>query len=165
MLTRSLDTTPARPRLLLVDHDVLALGRLRRVLQAARPGWELLRAESRREALAEVDRWQGVDVLVTSLLATHSDAVPAGLSLLAAIEERFPSTVRVVCDERLDGSEAPEAVRRAHVVLNPRARIDLLLSGLDRAVGLGHQTGPTDRRDSGVQFAIPPASATLEAAG
>jgi hypothetical protein len=150
---------------LVVDHDSLTLGRVRRVIQAARPSWALLRAESAAAALQEVEAWGSVDVLVTGPMNGE------GIELLQSMRNRFPTAIRILhsdlgsSPERVDSEVAAnseEAMDSAHVLLSPHAPTDELLDTLDQAVGaVNSQTHHRLRRDSTLQLAIDPALALV----
>jgi len=78
-----------RPVVLLVDDEPRILSALRRALR--REGWELLLAESSREALALVDA-HPVDLV----LSDHKMPGMTGLELLARVAERRPEAARLL---------------------------------------------------------------------
>lgn len=79
----------SRPVVLLVDDEPRILSALRRALR--REGWEVLLAETSREALALVDE-RPVDLV----LSDHKMPGMTGLELLARVAERRPDAARLL---------------------------------------------------------------------
>jgi CheY-like chemotaxis protein len=91
-------------RILFVDDEVKVLDGLRRLLRPMRGEWETRFVPGPLEALAELER-APADVVVTDMRMPVMD----GAALLAACQERWPGTVRIV----LSGHAKLDAVLRA----------------------------------------------------
>jgi DNA-binding NtrC family response regulator len=111
--------SPRRPRILLVDDDPIVLRALKRVLLAARPGWEIETAEGGAAALRCVAR-NGYDVVVTDLHMPQG----SGLMLLERLKTEQPSVMRVVHSSHVESLSAEQAHDLAHAVLRKPGRPD-----------------------------------------
>ena len=132
------------PRLLIVDDDLLTQGRVRRVIQSARPSWELLRAETVDAALRELAAWGSVDIVLTGGLGGKC------LELLDAVRTRFPDTVRIV-NLAAESPAISVVSSHTHAVVMADAPTEKLMDVLDRAVA-ERRRGPR-RPTSGVHQA------------
>lgn len=110
---------PRRPRILLVDDDPVVLRALKRLLQAARPGWQLETAESAEVALRLVQREQ-YDVVVTDLHMPRS----GGLALLERLKTEQPSVMRVVHSSHVESLDAEQTRELVHALLRKPGRPD-----------------------------------------
>lgn len=121
--------SPRRPRLLLVDDDPVVLRALKRLLLAARPGWEIDGAESGETALGMVER-ESYDVVVTDLHMPKSD----GLALLERLKAEQPAVMRVIHSSHVESLTTEQAQELAHAVLRKPARPEEPLLILDWAL-------------------------------
>lgn len=121
--------SPRRPRLLLVDDDPLVVRALRRLLLAARPGWEIDTAES-GEAGVELARHTRYDVVVTDLHMPKS----SGVVFLEWLKAEQPDVVRVIHSSHVEALPAEVAPQLAHAVLTKPCRPDEPLLILDWAL-------------------------------
>ncbi len=104
---------------MLVDDDPVVLRALKRLLLAARPGWEINSAESGEAALQLVER-DGYDVVVTDLHMPQS----GGLALLERLKAEQPGVMRVIHSSHVESIGSEVAQELAHAVLRKPARPD-----------------------------------------
>jgi DNA-binding NtrC family response regulator len=100
-------TTPRShaPRLLLVDDDEEACRMLAEVL--SREAYQVSRALSAKEALAQIDQGGSFDAVLTDLRMPEA----SGLDLLAELRRRDPDALVLVLTAFGDASGAAEAIR------------------------------------------------------
>jgi DNA-binding NtrC family response regulator len=117
------------PRILVVDDDPIVLRALRRLLLAARPGWEIDMAESAEAALQLIEN-KTYDVVVTDLHMPVLD----GLGLLTRLKAEQPSVMRVIHSSHVESLAPEQAQELAHAVLAKPGRPDELVVVLEWAI-------------------------------
>ena len=118
-----------RPRLLLVDDDVVVLRALRRLLLNARPDWEIDTVESGDAALQLIDG-STYHIVVTDL---HMPGVD-GIALLERLKAEQPLIRRVIHSSHVESLTSEQSRELAHAVLRKPGRADELLRVLDWAL-------------------------------
>ena len=112
-------------RLLLVDDEPRILEGLQRLLRPLRPSWDIATATSGQNAL-DLFATEPFDLIITDMRMPEMD----GASLLAAIMEKHPRTVRFVLSGQTDPEATLRAVRVAHQFIHkpctPTALIELI---------------------------------------
>lgn len=124
------------PRVLLVDDDPIVLRALRRLLLAARPGWEIDMAEAAEAALLLVDS-KTYDVVVTDLHMPVLD----GLGLLKRLKAEHPTIMRVIHSSHVESLSPEQAQELAHAVLTKPGRPDELVLVLEWALDQRRRSG------------------------
>jgi CheY-like chemotaxis protein len=114
---------------LLVDDDPVVLRALRRLLLAARPGWEIDMAESGELALTLLES-ATYDVAVTDLHMPVLD----GVALLTRLKAEQPNVMRVVHSSHVESLTPEQATELAHAVLTKPGRPDELVVVLEWAI-------------------------------
>ena len=152
---RTTDRGDHPPRLLIVDDDPLTQGRVRRVIQAARPSWELLRAETVEAALRELAAWGSVDAVLTGELSGGC------IQLLDAVRTRFPNITRILHVES-PSRASRTASANSHATVSADAPTDELVGVLDRL--MSDRQRPS-RSPSGVRSLGPPAGPERKTSG
>jgi DNA-binding NtrC family response regulator len=114
---------------LLVDDDLVVLRALKRLLLAARPGWEIDSADSAEAAMQLVQN-NGYDVVVTDLHMPQS----GGLALLERLKAEQPAVMRVIHSSHVESLSAEQAQELAHAILRKPGRPDEPLLILDWAL-------------------------------
>lgn len=117
------------PRILVVDDDPIVLRAIRRLLLAARPGWEIDMAESVEAALQLVET-KTYDVVVTDLHMPVLD----GLALLTRLKSEHSSIMRVIHSSHVESLSPEQAQELAHAVLSKPGRPDELVVVLEWAL-------------------------------
>jgi|SRR4051812_9623373 CheY-like chemotaxis protein len=117
------------PRILLVDDDPIVLRALRRLLQGARPGWEIDMAESAGAAQLLIEA-KTYDVVVTDLHMPVLD----GATFLTRLKTEHPSVRRVIHSSHVESLTAEQAQELAHAVLTKPSRPDELVVVLEWAI-------------------------------
>jgi DNA-binding NtrC family response regulator len=117
------------PRVLLVDDDPIVLRALRRLLLAARPGWEIDMAESADAALMLIES-KSYDVVVTDL---HMPVLN-GVGLLKRLKAEQPAVMRVIHSSHVESLSPEQAQELAHAVLTKPGRPDELVVALEWAL-------------------------------
>jgi len=114
---------------LIVDEDPDTLDELRSGLQRERPGWQVAFADDAADALAEFDRGH-VDVIVTDVRVPGMD----GATLLERIQERSPSTIRILLSGHADSRAVARSASNAHRFLAKPCGPEALTAVLDRSL-------------------------------
>lgn len=117
------------PRILLVDDDLMVLRALRRLLQGARPGWEIDAAENADSALELVAK-RTYDAVVTDL---HMPALD-GIGLLMRLKAERPEVMRVIHSSHVESLTSEQRQELAHAVLSKPGRPEELVNVLDWAL-------------------------------
>lgn len=117
------------PRILLVDDDPMVLRALRRLLQGARPGWEIDVAEDADSAL-ELATKRTYDAVVTDLHMPVLD----GIALLMRLKAERPEVMRVIHSSHVESLTPEQCQELAHAVLSKPGRPEELVNALDWAV-------------------------------
>ena len=118
-----------RSRILLVDDDPMILRAMRRLLLAARPGWEIDMAASAAAASVLLEA-RNYDVVVTDLQMP----VVGGALLLERLKAEQPSIVRVIHSSHVEAFNSEEQDPLAHAVVSKLGRPDELVLILDWAL-------------------------------
>lgn len=128
-----------RARFLIVDDEPALLRAMRRVLEAAGPGWEIVCARHGGEALERLS-----DERFHAVILDLQMPVMDGLTLLRHLAARYPEVQRIVHSSHIDPGQVV-LVRLAHQVLakpaHPSEIVDAVVRSLaaaaDRSPGLG----------------------------
>jgi HD-like signal output (HDOD) protein/ActR/RegA family two-component response regulator len=115
-------------RVLFVDDDQYVLDGLRDLLRGERAEWDMVFALGGRAALRELETGP-FDVVVSDMRMPEID----GASLLRAVQERHPETVRIVLSGQTDIEGALQAVPVAHQFLAKPCDRDELRGAIARA--------------------------------
>ena len=118
-------------RILFVDDESNILQGLRRALRTTSAKWEPHFAGSAAEALQALAALR-FDVIVADL----EMPVTSGLQLLAAVQTRWPSMLRVLTTGSCEWQSAVNAVRVAHQLLSKPYTTATLEAAVDRAMRL-----------------------------
>ncbi len=120
-----------KKHLLFVDDEPNFLDSLRRMLHGMRKEWDLSFAQSGAEALALLEA-APVDVVVTDMRMPGMD----GAHLLAQVQERSPSTIRIILSGQSEVGEVLKAVKPAHQFLSKPCTPAELKRVINRALTL-----------------------------
>lgn len=147
-------STRDRPlRVLFVDDEPLVVRSLRRALATRSLAWKPFFAESGEEAL-ELTNEGNIDVIVSDMHMPGMD----GATLLRRIQERHPEVVRVILSGQTDPKLVFRAVPVAHQFLTKPFDTSLLISSVERALGLRRIiAAPTLRAVIGADNRLPAA--------
>jgi HD-like signal output (HDOD) protein len=118
-------------RVLFVDDEPQVLEGLRRVLRLQRVPWMAVFVPSGQAALAELET-APFDVLVADLQMPGMD----GMTLLAAVKERYPNVVRIVLTAHTELQAAVRALWVAHLFLTKPCDAPTLQLAVERACSL-----------------------------
>jgi putative nucleotidyltransferase with HDIG domain len=127
--------------LLFVDDDRLVLQAVQDVMTGLRPDWRLQCAGSGREALALLERGP-VDVVVSDLRMPGMD----GTTLLGAIMERYPDTIRIIQSGYVEQDVIMRGAGIVHQYLAKPWDVDTLVSTIERALFLQSLLGDPQLR-------------------
>lgn len=115
-------------RILFVDDEKRVLDGLRRLLRGQRKEWEMVFAQSGREALELVEA-APFDVVVSDMRMPEMD----GAELLSRIERIHPETVRIVLSGHSELDSLLRAARSAHQFLSKPCDGKALVDTVQRA--------------------------------
>ncbi len=118
-------------RILLVDDEARILDGLVRLLRPLRGTWEVRTATSGGEALAQLEQ-QGCQVVVSDMRMPGMD----GAELLAAVQQRWPDTIRFILSGHADTGSLRRASGRVHRFLAKPCTFDALRLAVERSIGL-----------------------------
>lgn len=118
-------------KILFVDDERHILDGLRRMLRSASHEWEMRFAESGEEALTLLEA-DPADVVVTDMRMPRMD----GAELLNKVKEQFPGSVRIILSGYADEEAILRTVGPAHQYLAKPCDSKLLISTIERAIGL-----------------------------
>lgn len=148
------------PAVLFVDDERSVLDGLRRALFMLDEAWECAFACGGFEAIKHLED-APVDIVVTDMRMPVMD----GAELLRCVQERWPSTVRIVLSGHSELEQATKALRYAHQFLAKPCSSDTLVEVLERTQSLSalvkddalrryvHGVGALAQR-SGIQAAL-----------
>jgi CheY-like chemotaxis protein len=114
--------------LLLVDDEPRVVEGLQRMLEFELEDADVRVACSGADALAALTQ-QPADIVLTDMRMPGMD----GAELLAAVQARWPRTVRAVLSGQMDQSAAARALAFAHLVLSKPCPVPALLAAVGRA--------------------------------
>lgn len=129
--TEIMDAATEKSRILFVDDEPNVLEGLRRMLRHQRNIWEVTFATSGDEALAFLTE-HPAHVIVSDLRMPGMD----GLTLLDAVRDTAPETVRIALSGYSDKEETLRAVSHIHQFLAKPCDADTLCTTLERALRL-----------------------------
>lgn len=118
-------------RLIFVDDEQNVLDGFRRMLHSQRQEWEMTFASSGSEALAAMAE-EPFDVVVTDMKMPGM----SGAELLTAIQDLYPSTIRIVLSGFADLESSMRSVSVSHQFLTKPCDKEALKSVIDRACQL-----------------------------
>lgn len=118
-------------RLIFVDDEPKILDGLRNMLRSKRREWEMVFVTGSEAALREFET-QPFDVIVSDMRMPLMD----GASLLRAIQERYPKTIRIVLSGYSELQMALRSVPTAHQYLSKPCDPDFFKQLLERACAL-----------------------------
>lgn len=117
--------------ILFVDDQKNILDGLRRMLRSMRDEWEMLFAESGREALS-ILKEKPCDVLVSDMRMPEMN----GEQLLSQVAEHYPQVVRIVLSGDADKETVLQTTIQAHQYLSKPCDAETLKATVSRACGL-----------------------------
>jgi len=123
-------------RVLFVDDETDMLDSVRDALRPYRRVWRTQFAASGMAALALLEADGGADVIVSDIQMVGMD----GVALLARVQERWPTTIRVVLSGYANPSIVARATTVAHRILAKPCRVDELVAVVERSCVLHHLT-------------------------
>lgn len=135
----SLNATPHKARVLLVDDEESILSSLRRLLRSQ--SYELFIADSGMKAL-EIMQDQPIDLVISDARMPNMD----GATLLATIRERYPQTFRILLTGYADLDMIAKAINEGQIyryLSKPWDDQELLLTV---AQALAHQQSDAERK-------------------
>lgn len=118
-------------RILFVDDERRVLVGIERMLFGMGRDWEILLAGSGDEALAELERGP-VDVVVSDMRMPGMD----GAELLRRVQQRWPSTLRMLLSGHTETDAAMRALNVAQQFLSKPCEPDALVGTIEAAVAL-----------------------------
>jgi len=124
-------TAAPNRRILFVDDDAQLLSGLGKALRKHRDRWTMAFADSGEAALSEVRRG-GFDVVVSDMRMPVMD----GATLLAAIRDLDPTTIRMILSGFLDRNAIVRTLPVAHQFFNKPCDLGELAGAIDRACDL-----------------------------
>lgn len=121
----------AKKCILFVDDESNMLSGLRRVLKGQRSKWDMVFANSGREAL-DVFEGRDVDVIVSDMKMPGMD----GAELLDRIANEYPETIRLMFSGMSEKSQALQVVSSAHQFLSKGDETGKLIETIQKAIDL-----------------------------
>lgn len=118
-------------RILFVDDEPKVLEGIENMLFDAPDDWEVDFAVGGNEALSKLED-ATFDVLVTDMRMPGMD----GAELLAAAQQKYPATIRIVLSGHTEEEAAQRAMPLAHEFLSKPCTDELLIGTLERALAL-----------------------------
>lgn len=118
-------------KIIFVDDELHVLDGLRRMLRSVSKEWDLRFAESGEAALAMLEQ-QPADVIVSDMRMPRMD----GAELLRKVKEKYPGSVRIILSGYADEEAILRTVGPAHQYLAKPCDSKLLISTINRALGL-----------------------------
>jgi HD-like signal output (HDOD) protein len=118
-------------RILFVDDDTVLLDGLRARLRGLRSRWEMVFVESGSRALTEMEL-RPADVIVTDMRMPKMD----GAQLLAAVQTRWPETIRIVLSGYAEEEQSARLLTLAHQYVSKPCDAQRLENVIDRCVQL-----------------------------
>lgn len=118
---------------LFVDDEPRVLQGLQNLLRKRRHEWNMVFANGGDEALQELEKGP-FDVIISDMRMPRMD----GAALLAEVQRKYPSTVRIVLSGQTDQDMARRTVTVAHQFLAKPCDGDLLKRVIERTVELQH---------------------------
>ncbi|GMT41943.1 MAG: two-component system response regulator [bacterium] len=118
-------------RVLFVDDDPEVLSGLKRMLWEMEGGWDMVFAESGREAL-EILAKRPIDVVVSDMRMPGMD----GAQLLAEVMNKYPNIVRIVLSGHSEREMILKSVGPTHQYLSKPCDQDTLIYTVERACDL-----------------------------
>ncbi len=120
-----------KSRVLFVDDETLILRGIRRMLMEESDEWDLLFAESGKEALAIMEREQ-VDVIVSDMKMPEMD----GAELLSRVMEKHPEIIRIILSGYSEQTLIMKTVKAAHQFLTKPISRDELVATIRKTIAL-----------------------------
>lgn len=117
--------------ILFVDDEQLVLDGLKRMLRSMRNEWEMLFANSGKEAL-EILEQKKIDVIVSDMRMPGMD----GVELLGRVRQQYPRVIRFVLSGHSEAEMLLESVKATHQFLAKPCDADILKSAVNRAISL-----------------------------
>jgi HD-like signal output (HDOD) protein len=121
----------AKKRILFVDDEPMVLKGLQRTLRKMRAEWEMVFAESSKQAL-EILASEPFDVIVSDLRMPEMD----GEQLLAQVKSKHPQVVRIILSGHVEQETTFKSVRLAHQSLSKPCDADILKQKLNQLFAL-----------------------------
>lgn len=118
-------------RVMFVDDERRVLGGIERMLFGMQRDWEVVLALSGAEALAEFDK-EPVDVVVSDMRMPGMD----GAELLRRVQDRSPSTLRILLSGHTETDAAMRALNVAQQFLSKPCEPAVLIETIEGAVAL-----------------------------
>ena len=118
-----------KPRILFVDDESSVLSAIRRALYLKRDQWEMVFAESGREALALLEK-KRVDIVISDMRMPEMD----GARLLLEIRQHHPDTIRMVLSGQADREQILRCVKLAHRYFTKPCAPDELAQSIDELI-------------------------------
>lgn len=125
-----------RPRILFVDDEPHVLNGLRRMLRSRREAWDLMFFEDARRALVACGA-EPATVVVCDLRMPGMD----GVTLLDALRDRFPQTIRFVLSGQSEAEAGLRAAGVAHQFLSKPTDGPTLIAAIENALDLRERLG------------------------
>jgi len=118
-------------RILFVDDEVQILESIRDNLRKLRGLWEMVFVDSAKAALAELEK-KPFDIVVSDMQMPVTD----GATLLGAIREKYPRTVRLILSGQADRDTILRAIPVTHQFLSKPCEPTVLRETLERVCTL-----------------------------
>lgn len=125
-----------KPKILFVDDEENVLRGLGRTLRARRELWDMRFASSGRQAL-ELLALDPADVVVSDMRMPGMN----GAELLAAVQKRYPSTVRIVLSGFADREAILKTIGPSHRYLAKPATDEVLVTAIESSLQLRKYLG------------------------
>lgn len=127
----------AKHSVLFVDDEPAILSGLKNLFRRDRDRWDIVVAQSGEQALQELEK-RPFTVVVSDMRMPGVD----GATLLTAIKEKSPSTVRIMLSGQADRDSIVRALPALHQLLSKPCEADVLRGVLERSMHL--ETLPID---------------------
>ncbi len=132
----------AKHSVLFVDDEPAILSGLKNLFRRDRDRWDIVVAQSGEQALQELEK-RPFTVVVSDMRMPGVD----GATLLTAIKEKSPSTVRIMLSGQADRDSIVRALPALHQLLSKPCEADVLRGVLERSMHL--ETLPIDEEVRG----------------
>jgi len=123
--------TTVKHSVLFVDDEPAILSGLKNLFRRDRDRWDIVVAQSGEQALQELEK-RPFTVVVSDMRMPGVD----GATLLTAIKERSPSTVRIMLSGQADRDSIVRALPALHQLLSKPCEADVLRGVLERSMHL-----------------------------
>ncbi|HEY4181794.1 MAG TPA: HDOD domain-containing protein [Kofleriaceae bacterium] len=124
-------TAGTKHSVLFVDDEPAILSGLKNLFRRDRDRWDIVVAQSGEQALAEMEK-RAFTVVVSDMRMPGVD----GATLLTAIKERSPQTVRIMLSGQADRDSIVRALPALHQLLSKPCDADVLRGVLERSMHL-----------------------------